>query len=304
MPDQHPAAPGGPSRRRRGGASAPPAAGRRLHTLRRGQRRLSGEPPSAGTGPAAAAPPTRTSALRRLWDSLVHPGRGQIIAAVILFVVGVGGVMQIRINTADDAYTNARREDLIQLLDGLGSESRRLESEIADLEQTRSELRSGADTERVARDEARQRTEELAILAGTAPAEGPGIRLRIADPNGKVDADVLLDAVEEMRDAGAEVIEVNDSVRVVASTWFGTDASGLVVDGTRVTRPLTFDVIGDPHSLEEAARFRGGLVSAITGPGIGGQVQIDQESRVVVASLHAARENQYAQPASPPPTPR
>jgi uncharacterized protein YlxW (UPF0749 family) len=97
---------------------------------------------------------------------------------------------------------------------------------------------------------------------------------------------------------------VNDTVRVVGSSWFGADGTGLVVDGIPVSRPITFDVIGDPHSLEEAARFRGGIVSAITGPGIGGQVQIDQQSRVVVESLHASRENQYAQPASPPPTPR
>jgi uncharacterized protein YlxW (UPF0749 family) len=221
---------------------------------------------------------------------------------VILFVVGVGGVMQIRINTADDTYTNARREDLIQLLDGLGSESRRLESEVAELERTRSELQSGADTQQVARQEAQTRAQELGILAGTLPAEGPGIRMRVADPNNKVDADVLLNAVEEMRDAGAEAIEVNDRVRVVGSTWFGTDASGLVADGIPVSRPITFEVIGDPHSLEEAARFRGGIVSEITGPGIGGQVQIDQESRVVVDSLHPTRENQYAQPA--PPTPR
>ena len=212
--------------------------------------------------------------------------------------------MQVRINTADDTYTTARREDLIQLLDGLGSESRRLEGEIADLERTRSELRSGADTEQVAREETERRVQELAILSGSLPAEGPGIRLRIADPAGKVDAEVLLDAVEEMRDAGAEVIEVNDSIRVVASTWFGRDPSGLVVDGTPVTAPITLEVIGDPHSLEEAARFRGGIVSEITGPGIGGQVQIDQENRLVVQSLHAATENQYAQPASPPPTPR
>jgi uncharacterized protein YlxW (UPF0749 family) len=91
---------------------------------------------------------------------------------------------------------------------------------------------------------------------------------------------------------------------VVASTWFGTDASGLVVDGIPVARPITFEVIGDPHSLEEAARFRGGIVSEITGPGVGGQVQITQESRVVVESLHASRENQYARAASAPPTPR
>lgn len=212
--------------------------------------------------------------------------------------------MQIRINNADDTYTNARREDLIQLLDGLGSESRRLESEIAELEQTRTDLQSGADTQRVAREEAEKRAEELSILAGTVPAAGPGIRMRIADPNGKVDANVLLDAVEEMRDAGAEVIEVNNTIRVVGPTWFGADSQGLVIDSLPVTRPITFEVIGDPHSLEEAARFRGGLVSEITGPNVGGQVQIDQVDRLVVESLHTATPNQYAQPASPPPTPR
>jgi uncharacterized protein YlxW (UPF0749 family) len=234
----------------------------------------------------------------------MHPGRGQVIAAVMLFIVGLAGVMQIRINTADDTYTTARREDLIQLLDGLGAESRRLESEIAELEQTRTELQSGADTQRVAREEAEKRLTELSILAGTVPAEGTGIRMRIADPNAKVDAAVLLDAVEEMRDAGAEVIEVNDTIRVVGSSWFGTDEKGLVIDGKPVRRPITFEVIGDPHSLEEAARFRGGIVSEITGPKIGGQVQIDSLDRVVIESLHATGENQYARPASPPPTPR
>lgn len=232
-----------------------------------------------------------------------------MIAAVILFVVGVGGVVQIRLNAADDTYSSARREDLVSLLDGLGSESRRLESELAELRRTQAELRSGADSQRVARAEAQSRAQELAILAGTAPAEGPGIRLLIADPQGKVSGDLLLNAVEELRDAGAEVIEINDTVRVVGSTWFGTAPAGqgppgLVVDGIPVGRPLTFEAIGDPHSLEEAVRFRGGLASEVTGAEIGGQVQIDQVDRVLVESLHAPRENQYAQPAPPVARPR
>jgi len=234
----------------------------------------------------------------------LHPGRGQILAAVILFVVGAAGVMQIKSNAAGDTYASARREDLIQLLDGLSEESRRLEGEIAQLEQTRSNLQSGADTQRVAREEAQKHFDELSILAGTAPAQGPGIRMRIADPKAVVDAGVLLDAVEEMRDAGAEVIEVNNTIRIVGSTWFGSDDRGLVIDGKPVGRPITFEVIGDPNSLEEAARFRGGIVSEITGPKIGGQVQIEQESRLVIESLHTTRENQYARPASAPPTPR
>ena len=63
-------------------------------------------------------------------------------------------------------------------------------------------------------------------------------------------------------------------------------------------------MIGDPHSLEEAARFRGGIVSEITGPKIGGDVQIDQSDDVVVTSLHAPPASQYARPATSGPTPR
>jgi uncharacterized protein YlxW (UPF0749 family) len=196
----------------------------------------------------------------------LHPGRGQILAAVILFVVGAAGVMQIKSNAAGDTYASARREDLIQLLDGLSEESRRLEGEIAQLEQTRSNLQSGADTQRVAREEAQKHFDELSILAGTAPAQGPGIRMRIADPKAAVDAGILLDAVEEMRDAGAEVIEVNNTIRVVGSTWFGSDNRALVIDGKPISRPITFEVIGDPNSLEEAAQFRGRIVSEIHGP--------------------------------------
>jgi uncharacterized protein YlxW (UPF0749 family) len=308
-----------PARHRRRHVRSRNAVSRRIGSLRRSQRRLAGEehPSTPSTDhpsdqPPVAQRPDRTedahevarSTRDRLRASLRHPGRAQILAAIILFVVGAAGVMQIRINAADDTYASARREDLIQLLDGLSAESRRLEGEIAQLEQTRSNLQSGADTQRVAREEAEKHLSELSILAGTAPAEGPGIRMRIADPKAAVDAGVLLDAVEEMRDAGAEVIEVNNTIRIVGSTWFGSDDRGLVIDGKPVNRPITLEVIGEPHGLEEAARFRGGIVSEITGPKIGGQVQIEEESRVVIESLHTASENQYARPASAPPTPR
>jgi len=248
--------------------------------------------------------PPAESPLRRLGRAMIKPGKAQLIAAVMLFLVGLGAVMQIRANSDEDAYRNARREDLIQLLDGLAAESDRLEDEIADLERTRTELKSGEDTRRVARAQLEQRLEAVSILAGTAPAQGPGVRMIIDDPETKVDGDVLLGAVEELRDAGAEVIEINNSIRVVASTWFGGAGEQLVADGRPITRPITISVIGDPHSLEEAARFRGGIVSEITGPRIGGEVTIEQLDRLVINSLHQAEPNQYARPASGPPTPR
>jgi uncharacterized protein YlxW (UPF0749 family) len=252
----------------------------------------------AATSPAPASP------LLRLGRAMVRPGKAQVIAAVMLFLVGLGAVMQIRANSAEDAYRNARREDLIQLLDGLSTESERLEDEIGELERTRAELQSGTSRSQAARQQLEKQLEVTSILAGTAPAQGPGIRMRIEDPLNKVDADVLLSAVEELRDAGAEVIEINDSIRVVASTWFGGAGDQLVADGKPISRPITISVIGDSHSLEEAARFRGGIVSEITGPRIGGEVDIDQLDKLVIESLHHAEPNQYARPAPAPPTPR
>jgi uncharacterized protein YlxW (UPF0749 family) len=251
-----------------------------------------------------ATPPARVPPLVRLGRAMVRPGKAQVIAAVMLFLVGLGAVMQIRANSDEDAYRNARREDLIQLLDGLSNESERLDDEIAELERTRSELQSGANTSQAARQQLEKQLEVTSILAGTVPAQGPGIRMRIEDPLNKVDGDVLLSAVEELRDAGAEVIEINGSIRVVASSWFGGAGDQLVADGKPVSRPITISVIGDSHSLEEAARFRGGIVSEITGPRIGGDVDIDQLDKLVIDSLHHAEPNQYARPASSPPTPR
>jgi len=80
----------------------------------------------------------------------------------------------------------------------------------------------------------------------------------IYDPSQKVTASTLLDAIEEFRDAGAEVIEINDSIRVVASTWFGGANGALVADNAAISLPLVIDVIGEGHALEEAARFRAG----------------------------------------------
>jgi uncharacterized protein YlxW (UPF0749 family) len=298
---------------------------RRLVSLRRAQHRLA-EPESHGgiaenhegeartgasvdqDGPTvddAASVEPAANGVGKLRRAFLHPGKGQVIAAAILLLVGMAGVMQIKINTADATYSGARREDLIQLLDGLGAQSRRLEGEIAELERTRTSLKSGADSGRTARDAVRKQVQDLSILAGTVPAQGLGIRMRISDPGGRVNAEVLLDAVEELRDAGAEVIEINDTVRIVASSWFGQDGQGgLLVDGASVTRPITIEAIGDPHALEEAAQFRGGIVSEIEGPRIGGHVQIEKPDLVAIDSLHATNENQYARPASAAPTPR
>lgn len=256
-----------------------------------------GSPDSPDPAPRRAAPADDPSPLRRLGHALLHPGRGQFVVALVLGLIAVGFVWQVRARTSSGDYATARREDLVQLADGLDAESRRLDAELRQLEQTRRELESGRNSAEVARTAARKRLDDLAVLAGTAPAQGPGVRITITDARRKVDAPMLLDALEELRDAGAEAIEVNDSVRVVASSWVGGPPGATTVDGRQVAGTITLEAIGDPHALEEAARFRGGLVSDVSAPTVGAVVRIEQVERIEVRSLHAQVPHQYARPA-------
>ena len=224
-------------------------------------------------------------------------GINQLVLAVCLGLVAFAITVQVMRSDSRNPYSGMRQDDLIQVLDGLNAESDRLGKEIAELSLTRDELKSGVDAMEVSQREAEKRLQTLAILAGTMPASGPGITVTITAPDDKFDASAVLNAVQELKDAGAEVIEINDQVRLSANSWFANRDNQIVIDNQIVNLPMTIDVIGDPHSLEEGARFRGGLVSRVEGSNIGGHVQITQQDEVLIESVRQLPDFQVAKPA-------
>lgn len=230
------------------------------------------------------------------WRRLLAHGRSQLIMAVALCLVAGATVTQIKATATTSTYSSLRRTDLVAMLDDLQTESRRQQEEIDALEDTKRQLESGADSMRVAREEAQRRLDEAQLLGGSVPATGPGITMVITAPAGNVTADMMLEAIQELRDAGAEAIEFNDSVRLVAQSWVGRQSGALVVDGQQVTLPITIDAIGDPHSLEEGARFRGGIVSQLEADAVKGSVTITASQAVEVTSLHYGEPPRYARP--------
>lgn len=226
-----------------------------------------------------------------------RPSKGQFVAALVLFSTALLVTWTLQSQRAQPEFANARQADLVQLLDSVTSQSRALEEELRELQSTRDELLSGADQAETARKDAERRREQLQILAGTVPASGPGIRIKIDDPDSKVTAELILNAIEELRDAGAEVIEINDQVRVVTNTAFTTDGDGNVLaGGEKLDRPYIIDAIGDPVTLESGARFRGGLVSEVEGSRVGGTVAIEQLEQVMVESVVTVDEYEFARP--------
>ena len=187
--------------------------------------------------------------------------RLRLVGAVLLALLGFGLAMSVHTSRSASKLAITRPDDLVRILDDLDARQSVLRSQIAQLQDERSRL-SGSGSGAAALAEARKRTEDLGILAGTIAAQGPGIELTVSDPQRSVDAEVLVDAVEELRDAGAETLEVA-GVRMGATSWIEDTSSGLSVNGHEVSPPYLIRAIGDPQTMEKALQIPGGVVDTV-----------------------------------------
>lgn len=244
--------------------------------------------------PAAAAVPTGR---RRLKDGLWPPRftRPQLIVAVLLLALGFGLTIQVRSTNEHSPLRGARQEDLVRILSELDDRTERLEEEKRSLENQWAELENSSDQAEEARRQTERKARQLGILAGTVPAAGPGITITIRDSVGAVQGDMLLDAIQELRAAGAEAIQVND-VRVVASTHFSGDGGEVRIDGRRVTSPYRFRAIGNPEDLEPALNIPGGVVQSLQKEQA--TVLVERKDEVRVDALRSAESPDYARSSS------
>jgi len=246
-----------------------------------------------------ASPPDPNSqiqARRRVKDAFLRPSSRQIVIAVALGALGFAAVTQVRVSGADDSYATMRQADLIQMLNGFSAASRRAEQDIAELEKTREALQSNTQGRKAALEQAQKEAQKVAILAGTIPAQGPGVRVTIDDPNLKISSGHVLDAIEELRDAGAEAIEFNDRVRVVATTYVSADQAGLKVDGVRLTAPYTINAIGDPKTLAGGLTVEQGFVDRVLEDDSHIKVSVDKSKNIRVGSVIKTPNPRYAKP--------
>jgi uncharacterized protein YlxW (UPF0749 family) len=245
--------------------------------------------------PDAPTPPSPPRAVDRLRRAVLHPGRGQLSVAVLLGALMFAAVTQVRLYGEDDAYAGLRQSDLVQALNGLSAASTRAEAEITELERTRDSLRNSSEKRTAALDQARKELTTLGILAGTLPATGPGIEITVEDPKGQYKVNHLLDGIEELRDAGAEAIQINDRVRVVAQTSFADrPGGGIAVDGQALQAPYVLDVIGDPDTLSTALSFPGGFKDDVALDE--GTTEVVRKSQVTIDVTRRAPQPQYAEP--------
>jgi uncharacterized protein YlxW (UPF0749 family) len=228
-------------------------------------------------------------------------GRTQIVfgtlAVLLCVLLGIAIVTQVRQNESGDSLETARPADLLVLLDSLQQREAALNLEVTDLQRTLAQLQASGTSDQVAIENAQARLAALSILIGTVPATGPGVTLTIEDAARGVPAETMLDVLNELRNAGAEAIEIRGgpaAVRVGVDTWVVGTPGALNVDGVTLNPPYTVVAIGDPPTLAAAMNIPGGAMDSIER--FGGTMVVQQSDRVDVTALRQPKPRQYAQP--------
>lgn len=220
-----------------------------------------------------------------------------LLIGVLCALLGFALAVQLRTVDSDQGLAGARQEDLARILADLQSRQDRLRSEISEQQELLDQLGSGEDSAAAAIEEARRQAEALAILNGTVAAEGPGVTITIRDPDANVDSAVLLDAVQELRGAGAETMQVA-GVRITVSSALVGEAGDIRIDGTAVEAPYVIVAIGDAQTLSTAMLIPGGVADKVIQAG--GDIDIVSGDQVLVDALRPLEVPEYAEPAPDP----
>lgn len=233
---------------------------------------------------SAATPPPRRAGRHR----------AAALIGVLTAALGFAIAVQVHANSSSDSLSNLRESDLIGILDNQNARAARLRQQITELEDTLRRLQDSGDRAAAAKQQAQQDADALGVLLGTLPATGPGVAIRVTDPQHKLQNEDLLDIVEELRGAGAEAIQFGP-VRVTTTTAFTTTGGSVAVDGTPLTPPYSVLAIGDSKTLDTALNIPGGVGSTVRAAG--GTLEVSERARVDIRVVRSLPAPKYATPA-------
>ncbi|MHB8926956.1 MAG: DUF881 domain-containing protein [Bacillota bacterium] len=190
--------------------------------------------------------------------------------ALVCMVLGVMLAVQIKVqHNIRGPLSFERSEEISVMLQQTEQERNLLREEVTTLRRQLAEAAKGQESAQGQQD-ALLRAQ---IMAGTVPVKGPGIKLVLddsktprqtgEDPNLFIlHDDDLLKVINELRAAGAEAISINGQ-RLVGRSEIRCAGPTISINNTRTAPPVEILAVGDPATLENALRMRGGVLDQL-----------------------------------------
>ena len=220
---------------------------------------------------------------------------GPLLVVVATAVVGFLLVSQLGTSQRFSQRLEAEsEEDLARILASLTDEADSLRDEISDLKLQLVNLRNSSRQDGTADAAAREQLKALSVLAGTVAVTGPGLTLVVDDPDRAVSYDVLIDAVQELRDAGAEAVSIND-LRVGVASSLAEREGRVLLDGSPLSPPFRVTAIGQATTLEGGLKIPGGVLDTLDALR-GVRAEVQRSAKLDVPALARAPSFRVARP--------
>ncbi len=226
-----------------------------------------------------------------------------ITLGIMCFLLTLGIVVQL--NTIKEATKtvgntkNELRDDVLRWKEKYDSTFTELTREKEDLENKRTQATKN-DTN------SKQLEEELKTankLLGQTDVTGKGIIITVADSNKEIIQNLesvntmellvhstdIIQIINELKNAGAEAISVNDQ-RIVLTTSITCDGNVILVNGQKIGSPFVIKAIGYPATLLGVNR-PGGFLEIMQSQGI--NVNVKQSENIKILKYDGVLSSKY-----------
>jgi uncharacterized protein YlxW (UPF0749 family) len=186
--------------------------------------------------------------------------RSQVTIAAVTFLLGLLVMTQLVTQRSSAAFAGLSSQDLTVLIANLDDRNDQLRTEVATLERELDVLGQNRQRGDASIDELQADLRRVRLYAGIDPAMGPGVAVTIRGP---IDGPGIEDLVNELRNAGAEAMAIDD-IRLVPGEVAVGPPGAATLGAVALEDPFTLNAIGAPDKLTGSLTRPGGIIAQLS----------------------------------------
>lgn len=186
--------------------------------------------------------------------------RSQVTLAIVAGILGLLIVVQLRGQAGGSELQSKTAQELTSIVANQNTENDRLRAEVVSLQNQLAELRTDRSTGATSVDQLESELGRIRAWAGLDAIAGRGVKITVS---GEIAASAVDDLLNELRNAGAEAIAIDD-IRVIARTSVSGVPGSLDVDGYLLRDPFTIRAIGKPETIVGSMTRIGGIIAQLS----------------------------------------
>jgi uncharacterized protein YlxW (UPF0749 family) len=221
----------------------------------------------------------------------VNGRMAQMSLFAVAFLIGILLVGQLRSQARPAQLNELSADELSTLVDQLSIRNDELRDGLDALRRQVRDYEQAQELGQSGREQTEQTLLRMSGFAGVLPVRGQGIHMEVS---GALDAIAINELINELRNAGAEAIAVND-VRITARSVAVLGAGTIDIDGEAVGANFTMDAIGPPEGLV-ATMVRPGGIKAQLEQAAAVEIVIEELEEIVVPATRRDLTPQVARP--------